>query len=98
VDAGIGGKVGGIVGSYLSQISGRSQVLVITHLASIAAKADTHLVVEKASTGQSTETRVRMLDSSERTGEIARMLGGDAQSSASLDHARQMLEQNGTAR
>ncbi len=97
VDAGIGGKVGGIVGSYLAQIGGRSQVLVITHLASIAAKADTHLVVEKASTGQSTETRVRMLGPGERTGEIARMLGGDTQSSASLAHARQMLEHNGNA-
>ncbi len=95
VDAGIGGKVGGIVGSYLSQIGGRSQVLVITHLASIAAKADTHLVVEKSSTGRSTETRVRKLEDAQRPGEIARMLGGDTQSSTSLAHARQMLEKAG---
>ncbi len=95
VDAGIGGKVGGIVGSYLSQIGGRSQVLVITHLASIAAKADTHLVVEKSSAGRSTETRVRKLEDAQRPGEIARMLGGDTQSSTSLAHARQMLEKAG---
>ena len=95
VDAGIGGKVGGIVGSYLSQIGGRSQVLVITHLASIAAKADTHLVVEKASTGRSTETRARKLEDAQRPDEIARMLGGDTRSSTSLAHARQMLEKAG---
>ncbi len=98
VDAGIGGKVGGMVGSYLSQIGRRGQVLAITHLASIAAVSDTHLVVEKASTGNNTETRVRKLKDGERPAEIARMLGGDSQSSTSLAHARQMLENNGKAR
>ncbi|MBW7995031.1 MAG: DNA repair protein RecN [Candidatus Glassbacteria bacterium] len=95
VDAGIGGKVGGMVGAYLAEIARRSQVLVITHLASIAALADTHLVVEKAAEGERTETRVRILNNGDRPGEIARMLGGDSGSATSLAHAVQILESAG---
>ena len=94
VDSGIGGKVGGVVGSYLSEISGSHQVLVVTHLAQIAGYADTHLVVEKSSHADKTETMVRTLINEERPAEIARMLGGDAESELSLAHARQMLGQS----
>jgi len=92
VDSGIGGKVGGMVGLYLSEIAETSQVLVVTHLAQIASCADAHLVVEKFSRGENTETVVKMLDREYRTREIARMLGGDPESETSLAHARQMLE------
>ncbi|MFH1071251.1 MAG: DNA repair protein RecN [Candidatus Glassbacteria bacterium] len=94
VDAGIGGKVAGMVGDYLAEIAGHSQVLVVTHLASIAARADTHLMVEKLSASGRTSTRVRRLETGQRPAEIARMLGGDAESDASLAHARQILERN----
>ena len=93
VDSGIGGKVGQVVGRYLDEIAGSHQVLVVTHLAQIARYADTHLVVEKSSHKDKTETVVRTLTSRERPAEIARMLGGDAESELSLAHARQLLGQ-----
>jgi DNA repair protein RecN (Recombination protein N) len=92
VDSGIGGKVGRMVGSYLSEVAQSHQVLVVTHLAQLARNADTHLVVEKSTRGDKTETVVRTLSNEERPAEIARMLGGDADSELSLAHARQMLE------
>ncbi len=95
VDAGIGGRVGGMVGLYLSQIAGRHQVLVITHLAQIASQADLHLVVEKFEGDGRSRTVVRRLDSGERPREIARMLAGDTESRESLEFARRMLENTG---
>jgi len=92
VDSGIGGRVGGMVGRYLGEIAGTNQVLVVTHLAQIAGFADSHLVVEKFSRGEHTETAVKMLDRVHRPPEIARMLGGDSESETSLAHARQILE------
>ncbi|OGG06868.1 MAG: DNA repair protein RecN [Candidatus Glassbacteria bacterium RIFCSPLOWO2_12_FULL_58_11] len=92
VDAGIGGKVGGMVGVYLDEIAQKNQVLVITHLASIAGFADIHLLVEKFTEDGRTTTRVRGLTKQERPAEIARMLGGDAGSETSLAHARQILQ------
>jgi DNA repair protein RecN (Recombination protein N) len=99
VDSGIGGKVGGMVGLYLNEIAETNQVLVVTHLAQIASCADAHLVVEKFSRDERTETVVKMLERESRTHEIARMLGGDSESETSLAHARQMLKrtQNGVS-
>ena len=92
VDSGIGGKVGGMVGLYLGEIAETNQVLVVTHLAQIASCADAHLIVEKFSHDEHTETVVRMLDQEHRPREIARMLSGDSESETLLAHARQMLE------
>ena len=92
VDSGIGGKVGGMVGLYLGEIAETNQVLVVTHLAQIASCADAHLIVEKFSHDEHTETLVKMLDQEHRPREIARMLSGDSESETLLAHARQMLE------
>lgn len=92
VDSGIGGKVGGMVGLYLGEIAETNQVLVVTHLAQIASCADAHLIVEKFSHDEHTETLVKMLDKEHRPREIARMLSGDSESETLLAHARQMLE------
>lgn len=92
VDSGIGGKVGGMVGLYLGEIAETNQVLVVTHLAQIASCADAHLIVEKFSHDEHTETVVKMLDQEHRPREIARMLSGDSESETLLAHARQMLE------
>jgi len=92
VDSGIGGKVGGMVGLYLNEIAETNQVLVVTHLAQIASCADAHLVVEKFSRDERTETVVKVLERESRTHEIARMLGGESESETSLAHARQMLK------
>jgi DNA repair protein RecN (Recombination protein N) len=95
VDAGIGGEVARSVGEHLHGLSSRKQVFCITHLASIAVFADNHLQVDKSSTGGRTVTRVRNVDGDSRVQEIARMLAGDREDSASLDHAARLLKERG---
>ena len=90
VDAGIGGETARRVGETLAELARGRQVLVVTHLAQIAAKADRHLVVEKRAEGQRTTVRVRPVDGEERVRELARMLDGTA-TGASLEHARELL-------
>ena len=91
IDAGIGGVVAGRVGERLEEVARGRQVLVVTHLARIAARAANHLVVEKVAGKDTTTTALRRLDGEERVREIARMLGGDPGSGTSLDHARELL-------
>ena len=94
VDAGVGGAVGDAIGEKLEAISaeggGFRQVLCITHLAQIAARARNHLVVEKAIEGGRTLSRVRVLGDEDRITELARMLGGKEITPATLQHARDM--------
>jgi DNA repair protein RecN (Recombination protein N) len=91
IDSGIGGEVGVAIGEYLHGLAAHKQVLCITHLASIAARADTHLRVEKIVEGGRTNTSVSTLNNEERVEEIARMLAGDREGKASLSHARELL-------
>jgi DNA repair protein RecN (Recombination protein N) len=92
IDTGIGGQIGHRVGQKLRQVADHHQVFVITHLAQIACRGDQHFRVEKGGTdaGLAT-TRVVALGSEERVRELARMLGGDPESEASLEHARELL-------
>ncbi|MBZ9752323.1 DNA repair protein RecN [Deinococcus sp. HMF7604] len=90
VDAGIGGSAAHAVAAQLRQLARTRQVLVVTHLAQIAAQADHHYKVEKYVEGGRTVSRVRLLDASERLEEIARMLSGNT-SEAALHHARELL-------
>lgn len=76
VDAGIGGAVAQTVGELLLRLSEGGQVLVVTHLAQVAAFADTHMKVEKALFGQTTRADLQTLTESTREKELARMLGG----------------------
>ena len=91
IDAGIGGVVAGRVGERLQEVARGRQVLVVTHLARIAARASNHLLVEKVAGEGTTVAALRRLDGEERVREIARMLGGDPESAPSLDHARELL-------
>jgi DNA repair protein RecN (Recombination protein N) len=90
VDQGIGGEVGVQVGSALADVAERHQVLVITHLPQIAARADHHLVVSKAARQGIATSDVQALHGEDRIGEIARMLG-DAEGEAARRHAQVML-------
>ena len=90
IDAGIGGATALAVGERLRALSAGRQVLVITHLAQVAAFADSHLVVEKSETGGRVRTGVRSVEAGERVTEIARMLSG-SDTEASLAHARELL-------
>jgi DNA repair protein RecN (Recombination protein N) len=91
VDAGIGGSAALAVASQLARLARSRQVLVVTHLAQIAARADHHYKVEKTVEGGRTVSRVRLLGEDERLEEIARMLGGHT-SEAALRHARELRD------
>ena len=93
VDAGVGGRAAMDVGARLAMLAGQAQVLVVTHLAQVAAFADRHLVVRKSDDGVVTSSNVAVLDGDERLQELSRMMGGDATSAAGLEHARELLDQ-----
>jgi len=90
IDTGIGGEVALKVGDYLSQIGGFKQIFCVTHLASIAVRADNHFKVEKKVEGGRTYTGIGPLSADGRRKEIARMLAGDA-GSAALAHAGELM-------
>lgn len=90
VDAGIGGATAVAVGRRLALLAERHQVLVVTHLAQVAAFADSHLVVTKEEAGGRSVTRVRAVEADERVAEVARMLSGGG-SEAGLAHARELM-------
>jgi DNA repair protein RecN (Recombination protein N) len=91
VDAGIGGKVGLMVGDAMRRVAGHHQVFAITHLPQIAARAHHHIVVSKGARGGVTTADITIVAGDDRVNEIARMLGGDAESAVSRDHARELL-------
>jgi DNA repair protein RecN (Recombination protein N) len=91
IDAGIGGETAHAVGRRLTDLAGTHQVIVVTHLAQVAAYAGEQLVVRRTETGVGSTTEVVRLSDEERVGEIARMLSG-SDSAASLAHARELLE------
>ena len=91
IDAGIGGVVAGAVAQKLSEVATRHQVFVVTHLAQVASRAASHLLVEKGDGDGVTTAGVRPLEGEARVEEIARMLGGDPGSATSRKHARELL-------
>ncbi|HOX14436.1 MAG TPA: DNA repair protein RecN, partial [Spirochaetales bacterium] len=98
VDAGIGGEVALSVGEHLHALAARKQVLCITHLASIAVRADTHYRVEKAVQQDRTVTRLAALSGEATAREIARMLAGDSKTEVSYAHAVELLRRYGNWR
>jgi DNA repair protein RecN (Recombination protein N) len=91
VDAGIGGAAATAVGRALAGIAADHQVLVVTHLAQVAAQADHHVRVAKAQGDRFTVSDVAVLDADERVVELSRMLSGEAQSAAAQEHVRELL-------
>ncbi len=94
IDQGIGAEVGHRVADALSEVARAHQVLVITHLPQIAARAAHHLAVSKQDRGGVATADVRALDEDERIGEIARMLGGGADP-VLRQHAEELLRKPG---
>jgi DNA repair protein RecN (Recombination protein N) len=93
VDAGVGGQAAGEIGRRLARLARDHQVVVVTHLAQVAAFADTHLVVDKSpDTGAGvTATDIRAVADEDRVRELARMLSGLADSDTGQAHARELL-------
>ncbi|WP_195794173.1 DNA repair protein RecN [Roseateles sp. DAIF2] len=98
IDAGVGGAVAETVGRLMKQLGRQRQVLAVTHLPQVAACADHHYVVSKALRADgATASDVQPVLGEARVQEIARMLGGERLSSASLAHAQEMLGQSAGA-
>jgi DNA repair protein RecN (Recombination protein N) len=91
VDAGIGGAVAWQVGALMRRVAQHHQVLAISHLAQIAARAHHHVIVRKSAVGTVTTADTILVTDEERVIEIARMLGGDADREVSRAHARELL-------
>jgi len=95
VDVGVGGRSGHVVGEKLWSLSGDHQVVVITHLAQIAAFAETHFMIEKDEREARTSSGVRVLAEPERVDELAAMLDGLPPSDPSREAARVLMARVG---
>ena len=91
VDAGVGGRLGPKVAAHLEALSHHHQVLCVTHLPAIAARANGHLKVSKATKGGRTRTQVQELERTARVREIADMIAGGADSKSARAEARRLL-------
>ncbi|MBQ90552.1 MAG: DNA repair protein RecN [Acidimicrobiaceae bacterium] len=91
VDAGVGGTAAHAVAAALAGLAGDRQVLVVTHLAQVAACADQQLAVEKVDDGVSARATIRRLGHEERIVEVSRMLSGSPDSATARDHAAELL-------
>jgi len=98
VDAGIGGDAANRVGASLAELTSDHQVMVVTHLAQVAAFADDHVVISKLTVDGSTVSEARMLTDEQRVIELSRMLSGSPESSAARGHAEELLAAGRAAR
>ena len=92
IDAGVGGKVAVEVGRRLARLSLHTQVVVVTHLAQVAAFADRHYVVVKADDGQVTTSGVVLVADQDRAVELARMMAGLETTESAVAHASELVE------
>ncbi|MEO7122776.1 MAG: DNA repair protein RecN [Lacisediminihabitans sp.] len=92
VDAGVGGASAIEIGKRLARLARTAQVIVVTHLAQVAAFSTNHLRVVKDSDGSVTASSVQQLQGEERIEEMARLLSGLADSESGLAHARELIE------
>ena len=92
IDAGISGKTAWMVAGKLGELSCDHQIICITHLAQIAAMADSHYMIEKGLSDGRTVTSIYKLDGEQSEREIARLLGGEEITEASLTNARELIE------
>ncbi|HJL82992.1 MAG TPA: hypothetical protein QGF43_03670, partial [Acidimicrobiales bacterium] len=91
VDAGIGGGGGPPLGAPLAELATHSQVLVVTHLAQVAAYAHSQVTVTKHDDGEMTVATATVLGGDDRVVELSRMLSGSPESGTAQDHAVELL-------
>ncbi|NTU61481.1 MAG: DNA repair protein RecN, partial [Caldiserica bacterium] len=91
VDAGVGGRIGEMIGRKLATLARKRQIICITHLPQIAAFADRHLEIVKRIYGDQTNIECLELAQRGRIDELARMNSGDKISQVGLKHAEEML-------
>lgn len=93
IDSGLSGKAANAVGNRLLDLSKTRQVILISHLPQIIAKADVHFKIQKFDDIEETHTQVKELNRSERIEEIARLLSGDVISEATLRNAEELINE-----
>ena len=93
IDSGVSGRAAGKIALKLNEVSKHRQVICITHLPSIAAFADNHMLISKAVKGEKTYTSVTTLDRSGCIAEIARIIGGNENNEIHLKSATQLLDE-----
>jgi DNA repair protein RecN (Recombination protein N) len=91
IDSGVSGEIALKMGNIIKSFSGTTQIINITHLPQIAAKGDAHFLVYKYEQAGKTFTSMRLLDQSERVEELAKMVGGENFSEATLKTAEELL-------
>jgi len=91
IDAGISGRIAQKAGKVMKKLSEYHQVIAITHLAQIAALANEHLLVEKEPEGESTITKIRLLEKNEKVIEIAKLLSGEKVTDATIKSAKELM-------
>lgn len=92
IDTGISGDAGNKVGDKLKEVAGSSQVICITHLPQIAARADNHYLIQKNSDTKRTYTEIKRLNKQERIDEVARIIGGTKATELNRSLAAEMIE------
>lgn len=95
IDSGVGGAVADAIGRRLARLAERVQVLTVTHAPQVAARAASHLLIEKQSEGAFTRTHVRPLDGAARREEVARMLAGARVTEEARAAANRLLSEVG---
>lgn len=93
VDAGIGGETALAVGAAIRELGGRHQVLAVTHLAQVAARADHHGLLRKSTQAGRTRSDLAWLDDEARVQELARLLSGHPDRPEAKIHAKTLLTQ-----
>ena len=92
IDTGVGGQVAVAIASHMRKLADQSQVISITHLATIAVRADNHIVVEKEAVSNTTRISTRRVTGDDRIKEVARMLAGEQEEVTGMEHARALLD------
>jgi len=92
IDTGVSGRAAQKIAEKINKIAKNKQILCITHLAQIAAMADTHFLIEKNTDSQHTYTEVSLLDESSRKNELARIIGGAQITDTTIQAASEMIE------
>lgn len=94
IDTGISGYTAGKVGTQLKKVADNRQVICVTHLAQIAAMADTHLLIEKKAEKDRTFTSVSPLLYEQRINEIARIMSGTQMTENLYNSAKELLDRS----
>lgn len=91
IDTGISGETSLRIGRVLQKLAQKHQVILVTHLAQIAAKGDVHLFVSKESSAGQTNSKIRQLTQDERIESLAEMIGGANPGESAIRHARELF-------